>query len=172
MCHRQVHWLLACTPTLQTDTGSRVAAEPWYNTAHVCSGMVTCFPQSLFQLMCPVITTTCPLMQGTSSLTILPLLLNLTRIFTQTLANAAPLAHSKGGLIENLLNYLAGKRWNDTSRRQPGSLAWTQQFSPTPGSACQILPPFSSPQNPGSDIKAWQTGSTRASLPPPPSLPP
>lgn len=54
-------------------------------------------------------------MQGTSSLTILPLLLNLARILTQALANAAPLAHSKGGLIENLLNYLAGKRGNDTS---------------------------------------------------------
>lgn len=38
----------------------------------------------------------------------LPTSLALPRIITQALANAAPLARSKGGLIENLLNYLAG----------------------------------------------------------------
>lgn len=147
---------------------SKVVAEPWHNTtllwdSHSLSTkpVPTYIPGPNYKA--PSHTGD---QQPHHQISPLPLPLALARILTQALANAAPLAHSKGGLIENLLNYLADKQGDDTGWRQPGSLAQTQRFSPTPGSACLILPSLPSPQNQDKVIRAWQRGSAWASLPP------
>lgn len=81
----------------------------------------------------------------------LPLLLALATILTQPLANSAPLAHSKRGLTENLLNYLADQHGDDTC------------------SACQILPSLFShktkAQSSGPGEQAAQKYPSSSSLP-------